>query len=656
VSASEPKQSEIQMGNGTLLATFSQTGEIDQVYAPSIDALQARLGTFRTSVIFPSKEAHREPELVPLTSEHFQIRVQLMPGSQTLIAEYHHLHRPLRLLRKLGLHPTEPIILDSWRVMDEDVGLFHESIPWMGGSTFAHCSLYHPVFNALVHHRGRRWLGVVVRGDTQWVRVGHVSEEARYKMWSGEKIFAPISAQDLTGFPAGTARSGWDQVVQGPATYGVLATRPQKEIEFSIICAESENHLSKLIDVVAPLTAKRFFEISEGWAEKRMEPAKPWLDRIRNSHVRAMCERSIDVLHALQDARSGALMAAAEVDPFSKLSGGYGFSWPRDGAYLASALGAFGFHSRVEHYLKFLTETQDVSGAWWQRYLASGHAGPSWGRIQIDEPASAILAAFQHYVRTKDLLWLEKYWPTIESGLYFLKTFHSEKDHPMGLPSHDLWEERMGVHCYSLSVVAQAFLAGAFLARERIDRDAQREYHRESRRLTRILKERFVLPDGNIHRSFIVNSFDYARGGGNWDGLVDTSLLGLVSPLRMLRPEDPHVKRLVKLIHEKLWARPIGGVYRYEFDAYRGGNPWILTTLWLGQVELSLGNIAEARECFQWATSKATSLGMLAEQVSRETGKPFWVMPLGWSHAMYLLFVRDVLDRGLEGQIWENGL
>jgi hypothetical protein len=28
------------------------------------------------------------------------------------------------------------------------------------------------------------------------------------------------------------------------------------------------------------------------------------------------------------------------------------------------------------------------------------------------------------------------------------------------------------------------------------------------------------------------------------------------------------------------------------------------------------------------------------------------VIPLAWSHAMYLLFVKEVLDRGIEEKIW----
>jgi GH15 family glucan-1,4-alpha-glucosidase len=66
-----------------------------------------------------------------------------------------------------------------------------------------------------------------------------------------------------------------------------------------------------------------------------------------------------------------------------------------------------------------------------------------------------------------------------------------------------------------------------------------------------------------------------------------------------------------------------------------------------------MGNINEARESFHWSMSKATHLGMFPEQVHRESGLPFWVIPLGWSHAMFLIFVRDVIDRKLESKIWE---
>lgn len=644
-------QAEAQIGNGKLLATFDANGEVDQLFSPNIDALQCRLGAFQTSVLIPSGQDFQPPAMIRLRPESFNIRLRLMTGSQVLQAEYHHRSAPIRIQRTLGLHPTEPVILDRWKLMDGQVGLLHESVPWIGNTTSSQCSLFHPSFNGLVHHRGRRWLGIVGKGDVHWVRVGHLNEHDRYRLWQGERVDAPVGPQDLAGYPGSPLRIGWDQVVQGSATWGCFAMAPGAEIDMVILCAESERHLGRLIQLIEHVPPQRYFEMIESVVDRRHEPARPLLARIENPEVRGLCERSIDVLHALQDAQTGALMAAAEVDPHCHVSGGYGYSWPRDGAYLANALGAWNFRDRVDHYFQFLADTQDPSGAWWQRYLATGHAGPSWGRIQVDEPATVIVSAYIHYRRTGDLFWLEKIWPTLEKGLDFLDQFHGP-GHPMGLPSHDLWEERMGVHAYSLGGVVSAFLCGAFLARELSDRKVQSRYHQRSRELLGLLRERFIPNEGPIRRAFVAGAWDYAKGGGYWDEATDCSLLGLINPFGLFGKRDPVARRIVDEIRHKLWCSPVGGVIRYERDTYRGGNPWILCTLWLASVELEFDEVDAAKECFQWVMHKKTPLGMLAEQVHRESGHPFWVIPLGWSHAMFLGFVREVLDRGLQSEIW----
>jgi GH15 family glucan-1,4-alpha-glucosidase len=292
--------------------------------------------------------------------------------------------------------------------------------------------------------------------------------------------------------------------------------------------------------------------------------------------------------------------------------------------------------------LHFLDDTQDSSGAWWQRYLSTGHAGPSWGRIQIDETATALSAAYIHFHRTKDFLWLEKFWPTFKKGLHFLESFQSENA-GMGVPSHDLWEERMGIHAYSLASIASAFLTGSYLAGHLMETDAQAKYYNLSRRISSLIKEKF-LSEKKVYRSLIHHE---------WDETVDVSLLGLIRPFAILPKRHPVASKIVDMVRTRLWHPAVGGIIRYERDIYRGGNPWVLTTLWLAQVELALGHFYEAREMFRWSMSKATSLGMLPEQVHRETGKPYWVIPLGWSHAMFLLFVREVMDRKVASQIWE---
>src|SRR4051794_7887319 len=97
--------SEVQIGNGTLLATFDSCGEIEQIFAPHIDALHSKVGSFQTSVVIPSQEGGA-PELIPIREDSFDIRLQLGAGSQVLHVQYHHKSRPLRLERKLALHPS----------------------------------------------------------------------------------------------------------------------------------------------------------------------------------------------------------------------------------------------------------------------------------------------------------------------------------------------------------------------------------------------------------------------------------------------------------------------------------------------------------------------------------------------------------------------
>lgn len=632
-----------------MLTVLDGYGELDQVFSPHIDAMQGRIGSFRTHVLIPHADAG-SPEMIIVGPDAFDIRLHLTSGAQVLKAEYHHKSRPLKLIRTLALHPVDALLLDSWVVLGEAAGLFHSSVPWMGTATAGHCSLYHPVFNGLVHHRGRRWLGVIPRQRPHWIRVGHLPESDRRRMWDGEKVWTPVGSHDLSGYPGRAVSVGWDHVVQGPATFGAMASarvNPGESIEFFIICAESEAGLNTALERNRPIPTARFLEMVDRFSARSLAPGQPLLQQIKNPRVQMLTQRSIEVLMALQDGETGALVAAAEVDPHSRVSGGYGFSWPRDGAYLANALGAAGFHDRVEKYFEFCRTTQDPSGAWFQRYLTTGHAGPSWGRIQIDEPATVIAAAWLHFRRTQDMFWLERIWPTMKQGLAFLEHFHADP-HPMGHDSHDLWEERMGVHAYSLAAVAAAFMTGASMAGELADRELQTRYHGMANKMTKLLRENFITDHGPLRRAWVTDG----RGGHWWDETPDASLLGLINPFGILHKRDTAAQRIIKMAHERLWSHPVGGIIRYPGDHYRGGNPWILTTLWLAMVDMSLGNTDQARELFQWCVSKATPLGMLAEQVHRETGKPFWVIPLGWSHAMFLLFVTDVLKRKQEKLIW----
>jgi GH15 family glucan-1,4-alpha-glucosidase len=94
---------------------------------------------------------------------------------------------------------------------------------------------------------------------------------------------------------------------------------------------------------------------------------------------------------------------------------------------------------------------------------------------------------------------------------------------------------------------------------------------------------------------------------------------------------------------ERALVLPDGGVLRYEGDVYAGGNPWILTTLWLGLWYRRVGDEAGYRRCLDYAVARQSETGLLPEQVTRD-GEPAWVLPLTWSHAMLVLAARPELS------------
>src|SRR5205807_6357300 len=88
---------------------------------------------------------------------------------------------------------------------------------------------------------------------------------------------------------------------------------------------------------------------------------------------------------------------------------------------------------------------------------------------------------------------------------------------------------------------------------------------------------------------------------------------------------------------------PAGSVTRYAGDTYAGGHRWVLAALWLGLWHRQAGDGAGLERSLEYALGAQTGLGLLPEQVT-EDGKPAWVVPLAWSHAMLLLAARPELD------------
>jgi GH15 family glucan-1,4-alpha-glucosidase len=131
------------------------------------------------------------------------------------------------------------------------------------------------------------------------------------------------------------------------------------------------------------------------------------------------------------------------------------------------------------------------------------------------------------------------------------------------------------------------------------------------------------------------------------DRKIDISLLGSVIPFGVLPPKDKKVLNTIERIDMTLRTYT-GGYVRYENDGYMGGrNPWPIATLWMAEYNLEAKEYKKAMENFAFVTNSCSDHGLLGEQVNNETMKPEWVIGLTWSHAMYVIVLEMLIEKGL---------
>ena len=341
----------------------------------------------------------------------------------------------------------------------------------------------------------------------------------------------------------------------------------------------------------------------------------------------ALYRRSLLVFDMLADADTGAVIAAPELDPDFVHSGGYGFVWPRDLAFLVLAFLASRRTDLAERALLWLPTAQEESGVWLQRHWTDGTLGPSWCEHQIDETGSVLFAYEAAWRELRDEALDEALWPSARRAADYLLATLTEQG--ITCRTADLWEEREGCHAYTAAAVAAGLDAAASFAR-RHEAEAEATYADGAARLRDALDRCFWSDEhGRYLRTL-------------HDPTVDVSLLGLAWPFRAVDPAGPRMRATADAV-ERTLAQPDAGLLRYEGDDYIGGNAWVLAALWLGLYRRQIGDGDGHRLALAYAQRAATPLGLLPEQVGAD-GKPAWVLPLAWSHAMFVLAARPELE------------
>lgn len=428
---------------------------------------------------------------------------------------------------------------------------------------------------------------------------------------------------------------------------GVL--KPNEEIEFCIYV--NINHGAEI-----KTTEAKIEEIKKIDYKKELDKTKRYWEKYVKDHdtiklpnsntkymekIEKIYKRTILLYPLLTNHLTGGISAAIEIDEERTKCGRYSYCWPRDGIFITNALDILGMEKETEKFYKtFCKMTQSKNGMWEQRFYTDGTLAPCWG-YQVDETASVVYGVYNHYEHTNNLKFLKDTLKMCENATKYLKKYTQDllEGKEEEYKSYDLWEENEGIHTYSLAAIFSSFEVMI-----KIYEKVKPEFKENRLKIEKIEKELIILKEYlvKIKDYILKNLYDNNKKSfiRNKDGKIDISLLGLVTPFKVFAPKEKKILNTIEKMDLSIRTYT-GGYLRYEGDNYVGGNPWIISSLWMANYYIEAGNKKKARECFEFVVKTATEHGFLAEQIDNSTMQAKWVIGLGWSHAMFI----DVLQK-----------
>jgi len=373
--------------------------------------------------------------------------------------------------------------------------------------------------------------------------------------------------------------------------------------------------------------------------------------------------QSLIVLRSQID-RDGAVLAANDSDIVRFNRDTYSYAWPRDGALASVALVRADHLVPAERFLEFCARVISPEGYVRHKYNPDGTLASSWhpymrdGKpvlpIQEDETALVIWALGAYFDRGRRVETVAPFYrPLVTRPADFLLGYVDASGLP--LPSYDLWEERWGVHLFTVAAVVAGLEAAARLAQAFGEAERAERYGAGAGRMLAAMRAAFWSDqEGRFVRMI-------TGGPTSWqqDLTMDASLLG-PADLGVLPPDDPHMEATAQRVESRLWVQTdVGGLARYENDPYQQvekrdtqrvpGNPWFVSTLWLARYHLlrarEVGDLKRGLDLVEWAAQHALPSGVMAEQLHPTTGEPLSVSPLTWSQAAYVNAVEEYLAR-----------
>jgi glucoamylase len=562
--------------------------------------------------------------------------------------------------------------------------LMHHQDFNMYGMKVGDTAYYDPELKSIVHYRGERYLLVTFYSD-------------------GEQRLDEYAC-GTSGFHGaeGTWRDAEDGHLQGNAIaqgavdstishHVALEADGEKTVYMAIVAAKSRAELVELHQWLTKMGPGAVIDRTTGYWRLWVAGTNINYGNLPTK-VTELFKRSLLVVRTQID-NGGAIVAANDSDIMQFSRDTYSYVWPRDGALVADSLDLAGFSDIARWFYSFCSKVISDDGYFHHKYCPDGSVASSWhpwvqqGKptmpIQEDETALVVWAMWRHYFRYRDIEFIRPLWvDVVQKAADFMCRYRDERT-GLPQPSYDLWEERWGVHAFTVATVygglkAARNFAVCFGDRERAERYAAAAeeikagaakylWSEKLNRFVRRLVPRTVAPNGvnEAAAGSVAAAKAAADAGGasvddiyEVDEVLDASLYAIFK-FHLFDADDPRVVSTMKAVEEKLWVKTrVGGVARYENDYYHRisndiaavpGNPWFICTLWLADYFITRAktpaDLKLALPIFSWTAEHALESGVLAEQVNPYTNEPISVSPLTWSHATVVSTIIKYLEK-----------
>lgn len=651
---------DIPVGNGSMLVNFDTYYQLRDIFWPHVGMANhtggglCRLGVWVNGQFRWSDDSgwHRILKYLPdtLVTEVTLFHPDL--GVEIHCHDFVDFHHDV-FLRKFTLRNVSKDVKQVRFFLAYDLSL--------NGNEIGDAAYYEPERKVLFHYKGQTWFllaggrqmedGTIAVGFDGWA-VGNKKVNGLEGTWR--------DAEDGTLSGNSVAQGSIDSVV---ALHGDLAPNGTVVFWHWLAAGKDFSQVTAINRAIRSKGPQSFLVRTRDywrlWANKESTNFADFSDSVCE-----LCRRSLLVLRTQID-NDGAILAANDHDFTNFSRDTYSYMWPRDGALVAATLVGVGYSEISRRFFDFCHRVITEEGYLLHKFTPDGSLASSWHGwyregikelpIQEDETALVLWALWCHFDTFRDIEFLKLHYRglVVRAANWMISYCNPITGLPR--PSWDLWEERYGVHAWTVGAV----WAGLRAAGNFTEAFGQHDKAKKFRDAAESIKQAAMIHLWSKQKNRYVRTLIVAVDGTlTPDFTIDASLVGLWY-FGMLKPDDDRVVATMQAVRQRLWVQTeAGGLARYENDSYHqvsrdtekvAGNPWFITTLWYAQWRIAIASnendLAEAGELIEWAADRALPSGIMAEQIHPYTNTPLSVSPLTWSHATLVMTVRQYIDK-----------